>query len=202
MERAVELLRVGIVDFPERSGSTDEKVAMRGVTIDPGLFSANGGTIFMSANTPQPPPGWFPDQTDSQQMRWWDGQAWTSRTQPNPALTADGSEADIVAPDPGAESQASSMAGSDPRKPWYFRWWAITAAVLVALSIFGNLLPDDNQAKPTSSAADASSTDEPSSDPTKSAEELEAERREAARQEREEKRAEAQRRREERAAAE
>ncbi|WP_231250655.1 hypothetical protein [Nocardioides furvisabuli] len=94
------------------------------------------------------------------------------------------------------------MAGSARRKPWYFRWWAITAAVLVALSIFGNLLPDDTQAEPTSAADDPSSEDEPSSDPTRSAEEIEAERREQARQEREEKRAEAQKRREERAAAE
>ncbi|MCY7401143.1 MAG: DUF2510 domain-containing protein [Nocardioides sp.] len=32
--------------------------------------------------TSTPAPGWFPDQTNSEQLRWWDGQAWTDQTKP------------------------------------------------------------------------------------------------------------------------
>ena len=57
------------------------------------------------------------------------------------------------------------------KKPWYFRWWAITAAVLVALSIVGSLLPDDEppRAAATEPSATAtslsSSTTEPEPEP-------------------------------------
>ena len=32
-----------------------------------------------------PPAGWHPDPEDNQQLRYWDGQQWTSATQPMPA---------------------------------------------------------------------------------------------------------------------
>lgn len=92
----------------------------------------------MSTNTPAP--GWFPDRTNSEQLRWWDGQAWTDQTRPL-SLT-DNDRADRV--DSGSSHPTPPVAAnSATKKPWYFRWWAITAAVLVALSIVGNLLPDD-----------------------------------------------------------
>ena len=31
------------------------------------------------------PPGWYPDPADASQLRWWDGNVWTDRTQPLPA---------------------------------------------------------------------------------------------------------------------
>jgi uncharacterized RDD family membrane protein YckC len=35
-------------------------------------------------STPQVPPGWYPDPGDPARTRWWDGFAWTDRTQPPP----------------------------------------------------------------------------------------------------------------------
>ena len=93
----------------------------------------------MPTNTPAP--GWFPDQADSAQLRWWDGQAWTEHTHPvNPA---EAQRSDIAPPNPAAMAVQPAGASSAPKKPWYLRWWAITAAVLVVLSVLGNLMPDE-----------------------------------------------------------
>ena len=100
----------------------------------------------MSSNTPAAP-GWFPDQMDSTQLRWWDGRAWTDQTRPaNPP---------VVSPVVTGPNSATPLGGPrPPKKPWYRRWWAITAAVLVVLSVVGSLSPDDET--PASSTADSS----------------------------------------------
>lgn len=99
----------------------------------------------MPTNTPAP--GWFPDQTDSTQVRWWDGRAWTDQTRPMNAPTA----GPVAA---GTGPASPFEAARPPRKPWYLRWWAITVGVLVALAIVGGLSPDDES--PAASNADSS----------------------------------------------
>ena len=123
----------------------------------------------MPSNTPAP--GWFPDQTNSAQLRWWDGEAWTEHTHPrNPA---EAERSDVAPPGPAAAMGQPAGASAASKKPWYFRWWAITAAVLVALSIVGNLLPDEEapvaaatEPSPTAAASSAAPAEiEPAVDP-------------------------------------
>jgi hypothetical protein len=35
---------------------------------------------------PLPPAGWYADPANQQQMRYWDGSAWTNHTQPSPQV--------------------------------------------------------------------------------------------------------------------
>ena len=112
----------------------------------------------MPTNTPAP--GWFPDQSNGERLRWWDGQAWTEQTRP-----LNGTEtphADVAAPGPAFPTGHHQAAPSTAKKPWYFRWWAITAAVLIALSIVGNLLPDEEP--PVAAATEPSPTASDSSE--------------------------------------
>jgi hypothetical protein len=108
------------------------------------------------------PPGWFPDHANAQQLRWWDGQAWTEQTRPlsqSGALQESG-------PPVSSYPVVQSAAPKSPKKPWYFRWWAITAAVLVVLAIVGNLAPDDEA--PVAGASEPTASTKPS--PSASAE--------------------------------
>lgn len=108
------------------------------------------------------PPGWFPDQSDSAQLRWWDGQAWTEHTHPvNPAVAQ---HPDVASPSPAAMAVRAAGASSASKKPWYFRWWAITAAVLVVLSVLGNLVPDEET--PGAAAMEPSRAPSASSSPS------------------------------------
>ncbi len=74
-----------------------------------------------------PPPGWHPDPSSSDLLRWWDGQQWTEYTQPNEASAA--------------VMGAAIPSGAEPAKPWWKKkkvW--IPAAVLVGLIILALLL--------------------------------------------------------------
>ena len=123
----------------------------------------------MPTNTPAP--GWFPDQSNSEQLRWWDGQVWTEHTQPR--NRPESQHADTP-PQGAAFSMAQPVTTkSATKKPWYLRWWAITAAVLVALSVVGSLLPDEEtpdaaatEPSPTAAASPATSAEtEPEVEP-------------------------------------
>lgn len=115
----------------------------------------------MSSNTPTP--GWFPDQANRTQLRWWDGEKWTAHTHPMNAAEAEGSDAAAPGPAVTASSAGASLAS---KKPWYFRWWAIAVAVLVVLSVVGSLAPDDEapgaattEPSPTAAASSAAPAD-------------------------------------------
>jgi hypothetical protein len=109
----------------------------------------------MPTNTPAP--GWFPDESDTTQLRWWDGHAWTEHTHPR---NAEAQRPDPTSPGPAVGIAQPATAGPAAKKPWYFRWWAITAAVLVALTVLGGLAPDDETA--------GTAATEPASTPTAS----------------------------------
>lgn len=53
-----------------------------------------------------PPTGWYPDPRGSDQLRWWDGAAWTAQLAPRPASAAAEPKADVVAP---AESDHTAV---------------------------------------------------------------------------------------------
>ena len=100
----------------------------------------------MATNTP---PGWFPDQSDPHQLRWWDGEAWTSNTAPKPATAASGDDYATAAP---LVPAAAPIPSSKPKRPWYFRWWAISLAVVVVLAIIGSFAPDE-ETKPAATGS-------------------------------------------------
>ncbi len=67
-----------------------------------------------------PEPGWYPDQGDGRLVRWWDGQAWTSHTQPRTAPPAQAPQVPGVSATVGkdqvhADAEVISYAGKTLR---------------------------------------------------------------------------------------
>jgi hypothetical protein len=58
------------------------------------------------------PPGWYPEATQPDQMRYWTGSAWSQELHPAP-------------PPPG----------SPVTRPWWQQWWAIVLTLLVCFPL-------------------------------------------------------------------
>jgi hypothetical protein len=115
--------------------------------------------------TQNPPAGWHPDPHDPNQIRYWDGNAWTEHTQPAQNTPA-------AAPVPPAATPAPSVAA--PARPWWKKKrWIITGAVValfVIAGIAGGGGDNTTTDKTTSTAAkepaatESSSASQPKSD--------------------------------------
>lgn len=68
-----------------------------------------------------PPAGWYPDPTSSSTQRYWNGQAWTRDTQPDPASVF-----------PNASDEGPTIVKSLPPSEWSRQQWT---HVLVALGV-------------------------------------------------------------------
>ena len=77
-------------------------------------------------------PGWFPDPTDANQQRYWDGHQWTANVQPLGAR-----EAPHVGP-PGGDTAGGSSDGDGA-----VAWWTVAIGVLTIVGwlmiIVGNI---------------------------------------------------------------
>ncbi|MFD6794458.1 MULTISPECIES: DUF2510 domain-containing protein [Prauserella salsuginis group] len=65
----------------------------------------------------QPPPGWYPDQTDARYMRWWDGYRWTPYTQPVPQQPVPPQPPPRSVPPPQHAAQPYSPHQQSPQQP-------------------------------------------------------------------------------------
>ena len=75
---------------------------------------------------PHLPADWYPDQSDSRLLRYWDGRQWTEHTHPAPP-------AQSVAPP--LPSHAASPWSPVQRVPWWQTWWAIVPALLFCFPV-------------------------------------------------------------------
>lgn len=78
------------------------------------------------------PAGWHPDPSDPNQIRYWDGQQWTGRTQPRP--------------------QPAGPQQSTPQPPKKSNAWKVIAAVVAVfavISVIGNAIGGDEEEEST-----------------------------------------------------
>jgi hypothetical protein len=68
------------------------------------------------------PAGWYPDPSDSQRVRYWDGSSWSGLSRPASPSAAN------------SESLESSASPPGPR-PWWQTWFAIVPGLLLCLPL-------------------------------------------------------------------
>lgn len=91
------------------------------------------------------PAGWHPDPEGSGQLRWWDGQQWTSALQPATGAT------------PG-EQTAEMPPVPEPGKPGRKKWPWVIGAVVVLFAIIG-ALGSSGESSEQASTAQSTSTE-------------------------------------------
>lgn len=94
----------------------------------------------------QTPAGWFPDPQDESQVRYWDGNQWTSQQAPRapqasmpgqapqPGMTGQATTT-VTAPAPPAAPYAAAAPGSAPKKNWFLRHKVLTGLFALVVVI-------------------------------------------------------------------
>lgn len=90
------------------------------------------------------PAGWHPDPEGSAQLRWWDGQQWTSAVQPFPANFAQ-------------EAGVAPIPDEPKRKKWPLIVGG-TAALIVLVGILGAVISPDKKTDVASAASGTTTT--------------------------------------------
>ena len=90
----------------------------------------------MTDHPTTPPAGWYADPGGSDDLRWWDGTAWTPHTHADPASTTTASASspttDAPSPSPSASPSPSPSSPAGADVPWWAQssdgkppsWWA------------------------------------------------------------------------------
>jgi hypothetical protein len=137
------------------------------------------------AGTGGQPAGWYPDPSQRNDHRYWDGNAWTDQVsrggvqsvdplQPEPVqpvATPTPPPPPVTRPNPLPPSAVAPMAATPPgtkKKPVYTRWWFIVGAVIVVLLVIAAAAGGGSDDKKDVATDDASttSTGAPAATPT------------------------------------
>jgi hypothetical protein len=107
-------------------------------------------------------PGWYPDPAGKATWRWWDGSAWTNQVKEGGIGHDAAKQFDKV---------QSAVSGATLRSSWqrirnwwesagWWKWLLMGTALIVALSIIGNLLPSQSDKGPKSDEGSGTLTDD------------------------------------------
>ncbi|RYB88490.1 DUF2510 domain-containing protein [Nocardioides glacieisoli] len=100
------------------------------------------------------PPGWYPDQTDPSQLRWWNGTAWSEGVQQPGAAASAGTalpRTDAAAYPPVAPSTPPVIADKGGAVGWMKRHKILTGiGAFVLVGALGNAVGEDTPTEPAS----------------------------------------------------